>query len=97
MDVNQIVKIHKALGDSTRYKIIQTIGKGNCLCAGQLGCDLDGIPSSTLSHHLKQLSDCGIIIPEKQGTYIFYKLNEDIIRKFVPYLCDSDSTIEPKL
>ena len=94
MDIDQIVKVHKALGDSTRYKIIQIIGKENSLCPAQLEGHLHGIPLSTLSHHLKQLSDCGILYPEKRGTYIFYSLNEDIIKKFVPDLYDI--SIKPK-
>jgi len=86
MGIDQIVKVHKALGDRTRYKIVQNLGKRNCLCAGEIGGSLDDIPLSTLSHHLKHLSDCGIIIPEKQGTHIFYRLNEDIVKKFMPEL-----------
>lgn len=86
MDIDQIVKVYKALGDTTRYKIIQIISKENSLCPAQLEIHLDSIPLSTLSHHLKQLSDCGILIPEKRGTYIFYSLNEDIVKKFVPDL-----------
>ena len=88
MDNDQIVKVYKALGDSTRYKVIQIIGEENSLCPAQLEGRLDGIPLSTLSHHLKQLSDCGILIPEKRGTYIYYRLNEDIAKKFVPDLYD---------
>jgi len=87
LDIDQIVKVHKALGDLTRYKIVRKLAKQNCLlCVGELGISLDDIPLSTLSHHLKQLSDCGIIIPEKQGTHIFYRLNEEIVKKFVPDL-----------
>ncbi|TWT07669.1 MULTISPECIES: helix-turn-helix transcriptional regulator [Planococcaceae] len=89
MDNDQIVKVHKALGDSTRYKVIQIIGEENSLCPAQLEGRLDSIPLSTLSHHLKQLSDCGILKPEKRGTYIFYSLNEDVAKKFVPHLYDS--------
>ncbi|MFJ8072254.1 ArsR/SmtB family transcription factor [Peribacillus sp. NPDC096447] len=97
MDIDQIVKIHKALGDRTRYKIIQIIGKENCLCPGQLDCSLDGIPLSTLSHHLKQLSDCGILNSEKRGTYIYYSLNEEIIRKYAPDVYDiSINPVKPK-
>lgn len=88
MDIDQIVKVYKALGDSTRYKIIQIIDKENSLCPAQLEGRLDGIPLSTLSHHLKQLLDCGILNSEKQGTYIYYSLNEDIAKKFVPDLYD---------
>ncbi|MDN4618418.1 metalloregulator ArsR/SmtB family transcription factor [Paenibacillus sp. PsM32] len=86
MNIDQVVKVHKALGDITRYKIVQTLADGKCLCVGHLGDSLNGIPLSTLSHHLKQLSDCGIIIPEKQGTYIFYKLNNDIVKQVCPEL-----------
>lgn len=54
------------------------------MCPTDLGCELNGIPSSTLSHHLKQLSDCGLLIGEKRGTFINYSLNKELVAKFVP-------------
>ncbi|MFD1990430.1 ArsR/SmtB family transcription factor [Paenibacillus nicotianae] len=97
MEIDQIVKVYKALGDSTRYKVVQIIGEENSLCPAQLEGRLDGIPLSTLSHHLKQLSDCGILNSEKRGTYIFYSLNEAVAKKFIPDLYDiSIKTDTPK-
>jgi DNA-binding transcriptional ArsR family regulator len=71
-----------------KMDIDQIVNKENSLCPAQLEGRLNGIPLSTLSHHLKQLSDCGILNSEKQGTYIYYSLNEDIAKKFVPDLYD---------
>ncbi|WP_121614232.1 ArsR/SmtB family transcription factor [Mesobacillus foraminis] len=84
MDIDQVVKIHKALGDKTRYQILLHLGRGKSMCCTDLGSELNGIPSSTLSHHLKQLSDCGLLIREKHGTFINYSLNKDLVDKFVP-------------
>lgn len=88
MDTDQIVKIHKALGDNTRYNIVTVLAKGNCLCVGELGTNLDGIPLSTLSHHLKQLSDSGVLKSEKDGTHVYYRVNEEILRKYAPEIYD---------
>lgn len=82
MDTDQIVKIHKALGDHTRYLIMQSIIKNKSICPGMLCEEMKDVPSSTMSHHLKILADSGLIIPEKEGTYIYYRSNQSIVNRF---------------
>ena len=65
-----------ALGDEARQKLILDIadaGKG-----GSNVTDLSAKSSLSrpaISHHLKVLKDSGLIVPDKRGTQIFYKLN----------------------
>ncbi|GGB09228.1 hypothetical protein GCM10007190_16630 [Macrococcus hajekii] len=82
MEIEQMVKIHKALGDRTRYLIMQSVIKNKSICPGMLCEEMQNVASSTMSHHLRLLADSGLIIPEKQGTYIFYRPNQPIVDLF---------------
>jgi DNA-binding transcriptional ArsR family regulator len=86
IETEQAVKIHKALGEQTRYKIIQILSGESNLCPADLENRLVTVALSTLSHHLKQLSDCGLLTSQKKGTYIYYSLNTDTVQRFAPYL-----------
>lgn len=88
METNQAIKVHRALGEGTRYKIVQILTKESNLCPAQLENRFESIALSTLSHHLKQLADCGILDSEKKGTYIYYSLNLDTVKKYAPYLIE---------
>ncbi|GGF68595.1 hypothetical protein GCM10010912_12080 [Paenibacillus albidus] len=84
----EAVKVHKALGEPTRYKILLELIKDNNLCPAMLESRLESIPLSTLSHHLKQLAESGLLDSRKEGTYIYYSLNVATARKYIPYLLD---------
>lgn len=88
LDSKQAVKVHKALGEPTRYKIFQMLIQEDNLCPAVLENRLESVALSTLSHHLKQLADCGLLASRKEGTYIYYSVNQDTARKFVPYLLE---------
>src|SRR5579883_3048038 len=72
MNLAQIEKVAKALGDATRLKIYEHIAS-----RGQVNCralvNLRGITPATVSHHLRILSEAGLIncrrgpICEKSG------------------------------
>ena len=56
------------------------------LCCTDIMGKLERVAGSTLSHHLKQLTDCGLLQQRKDGTYIYYSVNREVARKFAPYL-----------
>lgn len=86
VEIDQIVKIHKALGDRTRYLIMQSVVNRGSVCPGMLCETMQDVASSTMSHHLKLLADSGLIIPKKEGTYIFYHPNQPLVDRFLPEL-----------
>ena len=71
----ELERLFKALGDRNRLRIIncllQARGEPVCVCEFQPTL---GIAQPTVSHHLKQLVDAGLLEREKQGTFAYYRL-----------------------
>lgn len=77
INYKQYVSVFKALGDETRLKIIEMLSCGE-LCA----CDiLDSfqITQPTLSYHMKILTECGLVIARKDGSWMRYSNNMELI------------------
>ncbi|WP_248929836.1 ArsR/SmtB family transcription factor [Paenibacillus hamazuiensis] len=85
-EVRQAVKVYKALGEPTRLKIAMLLTEERNLCCTDIMGKLECVAGSTLSHHLKQLTECGLLDLRKDGTYIYYSVNREIAQKFAPYL-----------
>ena len=76
-DAAELERLFKALADRHRLQIL------NCLLqAGEDSicvCDFEailGVKQPTVSHHLKQLVDAGLLEREKRGTYAYYRLKQ---------------------
>ncbi|QRG66660.1 ArsR/SmtB family transcription factor [Brevibacillus choshinensis] len=85
-EMGQAVKVYKALGEPTRLKIALLLAKESNQCFTAIGERLETVAGSTLSHHLKQLTDSGLINSRKNGSYIHYSVNQEVAEKFAPYL-----------
>ncbi|GMK44343.1 ArsR/SmtB family transcription factor [Paenibacillus glycanilyticus] len=85
-EVKQAVKVYKALGEPTRIKIAMLLTEEQNLCCSAIGSKLESVAGSTLSHHLKQLTECGLLTLRKDGTYIYYSVNKEVALKYAPYL-----------
>ncbi|MFH5187314.1 ArsR/SmtB family transcription factor [Paenibacillus sp. TAB 01] len=88
-EVRQAVKVYKALGEPTRLKIALLLTEERNLCCSDIMGKLESVAGSTLSHHLKQLTDSGLLHLRKDGTYVYYSVNRDIAMKYAPYLLES--------
>jgi ArsR family transcriptional regulator len=74
-------KILKALSDPNRLKIIDLLS-----CGEKCACEIlesFNFTQPTLSHHMKVLSDCGLIEARKDGIWNLYKLNLNNANKLV--------------
>ncbi|QYR19399.1 metalloregulator ArsR/SmtB family transcription factor [Paenibacillus sp. sptzw28] len=87
-EIRQAVKVYKALGEPTRLKIALLLIEEMNLCCSDIGSKLESVAGSTLSHHLKQLTDCGLLDLRKDGTYIYYRVNREMAQKYAPYLLE---------
>ncbi|MCA0757729.1 metalloregulator ArsR/SmtB family transcription factor [Paenibacillus sp. N4] len=87
-DLRQAVKVYKALGEPTRLKIAMLLSAQSTLCCSDIGSKLESVAGSTLSHHLKQLTESGLLELRKDGTYIYYSVNREIAKKYAPYLLE---------
>ena len=76
--------IFKALGDSTRLKIIEMLSNGE-MCACKILEAFD-ITQPTLSHHMKILCDCGLVISRKDGKWSHYSISCEVLNEFQKYV-----------
>lgn len=86
VDNKKIEKISKALGDANRIYILQQLRKKkNCLYCSEVN-DLLDLTQPSISHHLKQLVDAELLIPEKEGRNIRYQLNQKVLDDYIASL-----------
>lgn len=83
-DFEQNYKVIKALSDVNRVLIINYLSKGE-MCACKILEKFD-IRQPTLSHHMKILSDCGLVNSRKEGKWTHYSLNMDKIEQFQNFI-----------
>jgi ArsR family transcriptional regulator, arsenate/arsenite/antimonite-responsive transcriptional repressor len=69
MDRAEIEKISKALADETRLKIFEAISAKRMTC-GEI-VSMRGVTPATVSHHLKILSDAGLIACRREGQFVY--------------------------
>jgi ArsR family transcriptional regulator len=74
----QLATLLKAIADPTRLQLISYINSSNnaeaCVCNLT---DPLALTQPTVSHHLKVLTDAGLIEREKRGTWVWYKVNQN--------------------
>ncbi len=73
MDRGQIEKISKALGDQTRLMIFEAISSCDEMNCGEI-VSLRGVTPATVSHHLKTLSEAGLIECRREGQFVYNKI-----------------------
>ncbi len=59
--------------------------KDICACVGELGKDLDIAPS-TVSHHIKELKQAGIIRMERKGQTMECSIDQAALRELKGFL-----------
>src|SRR5262245_31435675 len=76
-----------ALGHPVRLKILRFVVQAGVegSAAGDIQAHVD-LPASTLSHHLKRLSDAGVLTSRSEGTFLFYTADYTSLRGLTDYL-----------
>jgi ArsR family transcriptional regulator len=73
VEAQHLARVFKALGDPARVKLLSLIvasARGE-MCA----CDMTepvGLSQPTVSHHLKQLVEAGLVTREQRGRWAYY-------------------------
>ena len=73
----QADQFFKALGDSTRLRMLVLLGREGELCVCELTHALGEIQPK-ISRHLAQLRELGVVLDRRQGQWIYYRLNPDM-------------------
>jgi len=77
---DKLAKIFKILSVDARVRIIQLLNSSP-MCVNALSSRLD-ITQGAVSQHLRILRDTGIVISEKRGYYVHYRLNRKLLEKW---------------
>jgi ArsR family transcriptional regulator len=74
----QLSSLLKAVADPTRLQLIAYINAStkseSCVCDLTEALDLS---QPTISHHLRILTEAGLISREKRGTWVWYSVNQE--------------------
>lgn len=84
MDSKTMALLFKALSDESRIHILNILKVGEC-CACEL-LERLSISQSTLSHHMKTLTDCGLVCGRKDGKWCHYSINQDQLTAVIALL-----------
>jgi ArsR family transcriptional regulator len=73
--------LFKALADQHRVRIVNLLAAaGEPVCVCDLTASL-GIAQPTVSHHLRKLVDSGLLTREQRGTWAYYALDRNAMRR----------------
>ncbi|MYN05368.1 metalloregulator ArsR/SmtB family transcription factor [Pseudoduganella sp. DS3] len=90
METKSVIAALAALAQESRLStyrlLVQTGPQG--LAASKIAEELDMAPSS-LSFHLKELTNAGLIESRQEGRFIYYSANFDTMNQVLSYLTDN--------
>ena len=73
-DAAELERLFRALADRHRVKILNLLARaGEAVCVCEFVPTL-GLAQPTVSYHLKQLTNAGLIARERRGTFAYYRL-----------------------
>jgi ArsR family transcriptional regulator, arsenate/arsenite/antimonite-responsive transcriptional repressor len=85
-DVAARVALLKAVADPTRLQVLEQLETVGPRCHCELEEALD-VPANRMSFHLKVLRDAGLVVAERQGKRVAYRLDAvgvDRVRRALP-------------
>jgi DNA-binding transcriptional ArsR family regulator len=94
-----VERFFKVLGDDNRLRILQVLGSGERSVSEIL--DQTRLPQTLASFHLRILREAGVLITERRGPFIYYRLADvsllnllDACGKYAETLTDTRSAPE---
>jgi ArsR family transcriptional regulator len=81
----QFDRIAKALADPRRFALFEAIASG-AECPNQRLCHDFPVSKATVSHHLKELTQAGLVESEKDGQFVHYRARRDVIKAYTEEL-----------
>lgn len=74
-----LARVCKVLSVDTRVRIVQLL-KDRTLCVGAISDRLN-VTQGAVSQHLRILREAEVVVPEKRGYYVHYRLNRKAVAK----------------
>ncbi len=80
VDDKQLVRVLKALADPSRLRMIQEVSAAGELSCGQVKAHFD-VSQPTISHHLKILTEAGILTSRQEGKHHYISVNHALLNE----------------
>jgi ArsR family transcriptional regulator len=87
------VSAFKALSDPARLRILDFLWRPNADCCSLedkvCACDVEallGLSQPAVSHHMKILVQSGLVTAEKEGRWVYYRINRPRFREVAQWL-----------
>src|SRR5215472_301269 len=90
-----------AMGTEARLRIMQLLmtAEPKGMVVGEIQSELE-IPNSTLSHHLDKLKNEELVTVRREGTYLRYAANSEVLSDLLGFLyaecCTRSKAVEPQ-
>jgi ArsR family transcriptional regulator len=100
-EITRFADMFSAMGTGPRLRIMRLLLSAypDGMIVGDLGSDL-GIPASTLSHHLEKLKNQDLVTVRRDGTFLWYSANTEVLQQLLGFLyaecCTRNKAIEPQ-
>jgi DNA-binding transcriptional ArsR family regulator len=90
METSHAVTVLAALAQDSRLVVFRALVQAGPagLAAGKIS-EMTGIPPSSLSFHLKELSHAGLAESRPQGRFVIYTAQFDVMNALVGYLTEN--------
>ncbi|HVK24944.1 MAG TPA: metalloregulator ArsR/SmtB family transcription factor [Actinokineospora sp.] len=77
-DAERVATVLKAMGDPARVRVLALIRAAPAaeVCVGELVEPL-GLSQPTVSHHLRVMTDAGLLRRDRRGSWVWYSINGD--------------------
>ncbi len=90
METKQVIGALAALAQESRlavFRLLVQVGPEG-MAASRIAEQI-GVPTSSLSFHLKELTHAELIVPRQDGRFIIYSANFDTMNGLVGFLTES--------
>jgi DNA-binding transcriptional ArsR family regulator len=79
-EAQKLARVFKILAVDTRVRIVQLL-RNRTLCVGALAARLH-VSQAAVSQHLRVLREADLVIAERRGYYIHYRVNEKSLTRW---------------
>ena len=100
-EITRFADMFSAMGTGPRLRIMRVLlsAHPDGMVVNEIGSEL-GIPASTLSHHLEKLKNEDLVKVKREGTYLWYSANTEVLQQLLSFLyaecCTRNKAIEPQ-
>jgi ArsR family transcriptional regulator len=86
-DVAPYAVLFRALADETRLDILGFLAAaGDAICVCEIEDHVKLLSQPTISHHLRQLREAGLVTAERRGTWIYYAVDKSMRARLTEFV-----------